>query len=61
MYFFALKATPLHTIVYCGSGVTACPNVLALREAGFTRVKLYAGLHTVGKFKAGILLRASRP
>lgn len=30
-------------IVYCGSGVTACPNVLALQEAGFTRVKLYAG------------------
>lgn len=30
-------------IVYCGSGVTACPNVLALREAGFTNVKLYAG------------------
>ncbi|MBU5442226.1 sulfurtransferase [Paenibacillus sp. MSJ-34] len=30
-------------IVYCGSGVTACPNVLALKEAGFTKVKLYAG------------------
>jgi len=30
-------------IVYCGSGVTACPNVLALSEAGFTNVKLYAG------------------
>jgi thiosulfate/3-mercaptopyruvate sulfurtransferase len=30
-------------IVYCGSGVTACPNVLALREAGFKNVKLYAG------------------
>lgn len=30
-------------IVYCGSGVTACPNVLALTEAGFTGVKLYAG------------------
>ncbi|MED4014762.1 MULTISPECIES: sulfurtransferase [Sutcliffiella] len=30
-------------IVYCGSGVTACPNVLALREAGFHNVKLYAG------------------
>ncbi|MFD2614529.1 sulfurtransferase [Paenibacillus gansuensis] len=30
-------------IVYCGSGVTATPNVLALREAGFTSVKLYAG------------------
>ncbi|TSB45450.1 sulfurtransferase [Alkalicoccobacillus porphyridii] len=30
-------------IVYCGSGVTACPNVLALKEAGFTNVKLYSG------------------
>lgn len=31
------------TIVYCGSGVTACPNVLALQEAGFSNVRLYAG------------------
>ncbi|TBL72663.1 sulfurtransferase [Paenibacillus thalictri] len=30
-------------IVYCGSGVTACPNVLALKEAGFNNVRLYAG------------------
>jgi thiosulfate/3-mercaptopyruvate sulfurtransferase len=30
-------------IVYCGSGVTACPNVLALSEAGFPKVRLYAG------------------
>ena len=30
-------------IVYCGSGVTACPNVLALEEAGFRNVRLYAG------------------
>jgi thiosulfate/3-mercaptopyruvate sulfurtransferase len=30
-------------IVYCGSGVTACPNILALTEAGFQNVKLYAG------------------
>ncbi|MGG1553908.1 sulfurtransferase [Paenibacillus ferrarius] len=30
-------------IVYCGSGVTACPNVLALNEAGFDNVKLYSG------------------
>ncbi|TXK73395.1 sulfurtransferase [Paenibacillus sp. N3.4] len=30
-------------IVYCGSGVTACPNVLALSEAGFENVKLYSG------------------
>ncbi|MFC5529967.1 sulfurtransferase [Cohnella yongneupensis] len=30
-------------VVYCGSGVTATPNVLALQEAGFSKVKLYAG------------------
>lgn len=30
-------------IVYCGSGVTACPNVLALEQAGYRKVKLYAG------------------
>lgn len=30
-------------IVYCGSGVTACPNIVALNEAGFKQVKLYAG------------------
>lgn len=30
-------------IVYCGSGVTAVPNFLALKEAGFDKVKLYVG------------------
>jgi thiosulfate/3-mercaptopyruvate sulfurtransferase len=30
-------------IVYCGSGVTAIPNFLALKEAGFKKVKLYVG------------------
>ncbi|SEM72522.1 sulfurtransferase [Lihuaxuella thermophila] len=30
-------------IVYCGSGVTATPNVLALCEAGYRNVKLYPG------------------
>ncbi|SFJ00375.1 thiosulfate/3-mercaptopyruvate sulfurtransferase [Thermoflavimicrobium dichotomicum] len=30
-------------IVYCGSGVTATPNFLALKQAGYKRVKLYAG------------------
>lgn len=30
-------------IVYCGSGVSACPNILALKEAGYQRVKLYPG------------------
>ena len=30
-------------IVYCGSGVTACPNILSLSEAGYNNVKLYSG------------------
>lgn len=30
-------------IVYCGSGVTACPNILGLYEAGYNQVKLYGG------------------
>lgn len=30
-------------IVYCGSGVTATPNVFALQEAGYRNVRLYAG------------------
>jgi thiosulfate/3-mercaptopyruvate sulfurtransferase len=30
-------------IVYCGSGVTAVPNFLSLKEAGFEKVKLYIG------------------
>lgn len=30
-------------IVYCGSGVSACPNVFALNALGYENVKLYAG------------------
>ncbi|MFJ7745922.1 sulfurtransferase [Peribacillus sp. NPDC097295] len=30
-------------IVYCGSGVTAAPNYVALKEAGFPNVKVYVG------------------
>jgi thiosulfate/3-mercaptopyruvate sulfurtransferase len=30
-------------IVYCGSGVSACPNILALKKAGYSNVLLYAG------------------
>ncbi|MEH2080350.1 MAG: sulfurtransferase [Nostoc sp.] len=30
-------------LVYCGSGVTACVNLLSLELAGFSKGKLYAG------------------
>lgn len=33
-------------IVYCGSGVTATPNVIALKMAGFNNVRLYAGSYS---------------
>ena len=32
-----------HVICYCGSGVTACHNLLALEHAGLQGAKLYAG------------------
>ncbi|WP_040208437.1 sulfurtransferase [Neobacillus jeddahensis] len=35
------KKSPI--IVYCGSGVTAVPNFLALLETGFENVQLYVG------------------
>lgn len=31
-----------NTIVYCGSGVTAAHNILAMKIAGMTRIQLYA-------------------
>jgi len=34
---------PSDTIVYCGSGVTGCHNVLSMAFAGIQDVKLYAG------------------
>jgi thiosulfate/3-mercaptopyruvate sulfurtransferase len=33
-------------IVYCGSGVTAAPNYMALKMAGYQNVKLYAGSYS---------------
>ena len=33
-------------IVYCGSGVSATPNILALKQAGFTNVRLYPGSYS---------------
>ena len=34
---------PDHLIVYCGSGVTACQNLVAMEHAGLKGAKLYAG------------------
>ncbi|MFU8789844.1 MAG: sulfurtransferase [Methylobacter sp.] len=34
---------PEHVVHYCGSGVTACHNLLAMEYAGLTGSKLYAG------------------
>jgi thiosulfate/3-mercaptopyruvate sulfurtransferase len=34
---------PDRVVCYCGSGVTACANLLALEHAGMTGAKLYAG------------------
>jgi len=38
------QAEPI--IVYCGSGVTATPNYIAFKMAGFQNVKLYAGSYS---------------
>ena len=34
---------PRDVVVYCGSGVTACHNLLALEHAGIQGVKIYPG------------------
>jgi thiosulfate/3-mercaptopyruvate sulfurtransferase len=34
---------PDHVVCYCGSGVTACQNLLAMEHAGLHGAKLYAG------------------
>jgi len=36
-------AAPDHVVCYCGSGVTACHNLLALEHAGLRGAKLYPG------------------
>ncbi len=41
--YAALGAFEQETIAYCGSGVTACHDLLALAVAGKTDAKLYAG------------------
>jgi thiosulfate/3-mercaptopyruvate sulfurtransferase len=34
---------PDHVVCYCGSGVTACHNLLALEHAGLAGARLYPG------------------
>jgi thiosulfate/3-mercaptopyruvate sulfurtransferase len=34
---------PDQVVMYCGSGVTACHNLLAMEHAGFSGAKLYVG------------------
>ncbi|MEO8407910.1 MAG: rhodanese-like domain-containing protein, partial [Oxalobacteraceae bacterium] len=41
--FAALIDTPQATISQCGSGVTACHNLLAMEVAGLPGAALYAG------------------
>lgn len=40
---FSNLALDEELIVYCGSGVTACPNIVALQIAGYSKIKLYPG------------------
>ncbi len=40
---FAAVATDQRVVVYCGSGVTACSNILAMELAGISDVDLYPG------------------
>jgi thiosulfate/3-mercaptopyruvate sulfurtransferase len=37
------NTAPDHVVCYCGSGVTACHNLLALEHAGLTGAQLYVG------------------
>ena len=34
---------PADAVMYCGSGVSACHNLLAMEHAGLTGTPLYAG------------------
>jgi len=40
---FAAMGDGADVVVYCGSGVTACANLLAMDEAGLSKARLYPG------------------
>ncbi|WP_412766120.1 sulfurtransferase [Shouchella clausii] len=48
-------------IVYCGSGISACPNVLALKRAGFKQVTLYAGSWSDWSSRSGYPVETGHP
>ncbi|QBI52389.1 sulfurtransferase [Streptomonospora litoralis] len=53
--FASLGADSAETITaYCGSGVTACHNLLALEHAGYTRTRLYPGSWSAWGADAGL-------
>jgi thiosulfate/3-mercaptopyruvate sulfurtransferase len=37
------SSPPQHAVMYCGSGVTACHNLLALEHAGLSGARIYPG------------------
>jgi thiosulfate/3-mercaptopyruvate sulfurtransferase len=41
--FDTATGSAVDTVCYCGSGVTACHNILAMRHAGLPEAALYAG------------------
>jgi thiosulfate/3-mercaptopyruvate sulfurtransferase len=44
--FVGLRAGERHVVVSCGSGITACHDLLALRLAGFGDAALYTGSYS---------------
>jgi thiosulfate/3-mercaptopyruvate sulfurtransferase len=44
MYLELLEGSPAEqAITYCGSGITACHNILAMYYAGLGNTRLYSG------------------
>ncbi|WP_263707176.1 sulfurtransferase [Shouchella tritolerans] len=58
---FAALPRDQEVIVYCGSGISACPNVLALKRAGFKQVTLYAGSWSDWSSRSGYPVETGHP